>query len=52
MGEGMEYSNEYAKEFSDAHFKNVKGVKNLYAGKVPSGYQKIGDYVRNIKTKN
>jgi hypothetical protein len=53
VGEGMEYSNKYAQDFSDTHFgKNVKGVTNLYAdGTMPKGYRTVGDYVQNIKTK-
>ncbi|MCL2652161.1 MAG: hypothetical protein FWD60_14210, partial [Candidatus Azobacteroides sp.] len=53
IGEDMEYSNEYAQGFSDAHLKEYsKGVTNLYAdGSMPEGYQKVGDHVQNIKTK-
>ena len=37
IAEGMEYSNEYAQDFSDKHFSEVKGVDNLYAdGTLPS----------------
>ncbi len=51
VGEGMEYSNKYAKDFSDAHFgKEIKGLNELYADRVPNGYQRVGDYVQNIKT--
>jgi hypothetical protein len=53
LGEGMEYSNKYAKNFSDAHFEDVRGVKNLYAdGTMPEGYIKVGDYVQNLKSKD
>ncbi|MCL2598083.1 MAG: hypothetical protein FWD66_10645, partial [Paludibacter sp.] len=53
VGDGMEYSNEYAQDFSDAHLKPYsKGVTNLYAdGTIPDGYEKVGDYVKNIETK-
>lgn len=48
IGEGMEYSNEYAQDFSDKNFGKVRGVRNLYAdGRVPSGYRKNGDLVYN-----
>jgi hypothetical protein len=52
VGKGMEYSNEYAQKFSDTHFTDVRGVKNLYAdGTMPKGYREVGDYVQNVKTK-
>lgn len=44
----MEYSNEYAQDFSDKNFGKVRGVRNLYAdGRVPNGYTKVGDLVYN-----
>ncbi|WP_444876849.1 RHS repeat-associated core domain-containing protein [Bacteroides heparinolyticus] len=50
VGEGMEYSNEYAKEFSKMNFSDVKGVDYLYAdGTVPKGYTKQGDMVFNTR---
>jgi hypothetical protein len=55
VGKGMEYSNEYAAEFSDAYFRksDVIGVTNLYADRtMPPGYESVGDYVRNIKKQN
>jgi RHS repeat-associated protein len=47
IGEGMEYSNEYATNFSDTYFgKNVRGVDNLYAnGTLPVDYELRGDAV-------
>ncbi len=51
VGKNMEYSNKYAREFSDEHFKNVKGVAKLYSdGSMLPGYRKVGDYVQNIKS--
>jgi len=53
IGEGMEYSNQYASDFSNDYFRadDVIGVKNLYAdGTMPAGYERVGDYVKNIKT--
>ena len=48
----MEYSNEYAQDFSDKNFGKVRGVRNLYAdGRVPNGYTKVGDLVYNIDGK-
>lgn len=51
IGEGMEYTNEYAKTFSDDNFgKDLKGVNNLYAdGTLPQGYSTKGDAVINAK---
>ena len=51
VGEGIEYSNKYAKQFSDDYFgKNVKGLNNLYAdGSIPKGYSTKGDLVFNSK---
>jgi hypothetical protein len=51
IGDGMEYSQEYAQEFSDMYFgKNVKGVNKLYSdGTIPPGYKMDGEYVRNTK---
>jgi hypothetical protein len=48
IGEGMEYSNKYARDFSDAHFsEEIKGLENLYAdGTMPTGYRNVGDYVQ------
>ena len=48
VGEGMEYSNKYANEFSDKSFgKNIKGVKSLIAdGRMPNNCIKDGDYVK------
>ncbi|MBR1513163.1 MAG: hypothetical protein IJ622_02595 [Bacteroidales bacterium] len=52
VGEGMEYSNEYAKKFSEMNFSDAKGVDNLYAdGTIPDGYTKRGDLVINSKGK-
>ncbi|MDR1112438.1 MAG: hypothetical protein LBL18_01585 [Bacteroidales bacterium] len=47
IGEGMEYSNEYATDFSDKYFgKDVRGVDNLYAdGSLPPKYRSKGDIV-------
>lgn len=47
VGDGMEYSSEYAQKFSDVNFGKVKGVNNLLAdGSTPAqGYTKIGDKV-------
>ena len=46
IGEGMEYSNVYAKKFSDSYFgKDVKGLAELHAdGTYPKtgGYRKVG----------
>jgi len=50
IGEGMTYSNEYAKGFSDTNFgENIKGLDNLYAdGSLPSfNYTRNGDLVLN-----
>ena len=49
VGEGMEYSNAYAKEFSDKYFgKKIKRVAELHAdGTFPRSYRKIGDRVLN-----
>jgi hypothetical protein len=51
IGEGMEYSNSYAQQFSDKHYgENVAGVRNLYAdGSIPptSGYTVDGDLILN-----
>ena len=51
VGENMEYSNEYAKYFSDEYFgKDIKNLDNLYAdGTIPNGYKKRGDLVYNKK---
>lgn len=47
IGEGMEYSNEYAAEFSLEIFENVQNVDNLYAdGTIPRGHIKLGDLVK------
>ncbi len=46
LGEGMEYSNKYARKFSALNFKNVKSVSNLYAdGTMPKGCTTKGDLV-------
>ncbi|GHT62536.1 hypothetical protein AGMMS50239_16120 [Bacteroidia bacterium] len=53
VGEGMEYSNNYAAKFSKSYFRadDVVGVTNLYAdGSMPSGYERVGDYVKNAQT--
>jgi RHS repeat-associated protein len=54
-GVGMEYSNSYAKEFSDTWFgTDVKGVRNLYAdGSIPQdyGYYSDGDLVYNLNAR-
>ena len=50
VGDGMEYSNEYAKSFSDRNFGEQRFVKNLFAdGRFPKGrgYEMVGDYVVN-----
>jgi len=50
IGEGMTYSNEYAKGFSDTNFgENIKGLDNLYAdGSLPnSEFTRSGDLVLN-----
>jgi hypothetical protein len=48
VGEGMEYSNEYAQNFSDTYFGKIKGLDNLYGnGNVPNDYVKKGDLVFN-----
>ena len=48
----MEYSNEYAQDFSNKNFGKVRGVRNLYAdGRVPNGYTKVGDLVYNSNGK-
>ncbi|MDR1679190.1 MAG: hypothetical protein LBR81_05360 [Prevotellaceae bacterium] len=53
VGEGMEYTNEYARAFSDEKFgKNIRGLDNLYAdGRIPNhlGYTRNGDLVFNAK---
>ena len=46
VGKGMEYSNEYARSFSDEYFGEVKNLDNLYAdGSMPGGLTKKGDLV-------
>ncbi len=49
IGEGMEYSNKYVREFSDDYYgKDVKGVQEIYAdGSIPEGYSIKGDQVLN-----
>ena len=48
VGEGMEYSNKYAKQFSDENFGAIKKLDNLYAdGTMPKGYTRNGDLVFN-----
>ena len=53
VGEGMEYSNDYAKRFSDNNFgTEIKGVANLYAdGSLPNRGEYIvkGDHVYRMK---
>lgn len=58
VGEGMEYTNEYAQKFSDDYYgKKIKGLNKLHAdGSLPPGYKvnangvinKDGQYVRGI----
>ena len=47
VGDGLEYSSEYAQKFSDANFGEVEAVDNLIAdGSTPAkGYTKVGDRV-------
>lgn len=47
IGDGMEYSNEYAQTFSDSNFgENPKGVNKLYAdGTLPPNHSRQGDVV-------
>ncbi|MFA7051284.1 MAG: hypothetical protein WC189_04270, partial [Bacilli bacterium] len=54
IGEGMDYTNEYAQTFSDDNFgKNVAGVNDLYAdGTLPPGYTTKGDVVLNTAGKS
>ncbi len=54
IGEGMDYSNEYAQTFSNENFgTNVKGVNDLYAdGTLPPGYSTKGDVVLNASGKS
>jgi len=49
IGEGMDYSNDYARKFSDDYFgKNINGLKELRAdGTIPNGYSTRGDVVLN-----
>ena len=49
IGEGMDYSNDYARQFSDDYFgKNIGGLNELRAdGSIPSGYSTRGDVVLN-----
>ena len=52
VGQDMEYSNEYARAFSDQYFGHQRNVNKLYAdGTFPDGigYQKSGDIVLNKK---
>lgn len=54
IGEGMEYSDKYARSFSDEYYgENVLGVNNLYAneGSLPQGYTKKGDIVYSTQNK-
>ena len=53
IGEGMEYSNKYAKQFSDKNFgTTIKGVNKLYSdGTRPPEYTTDGDIVLNAKHK-
>jgi RHS repeat-associated protein len=54
IGEGKDYSNEYAQTFSNENFgTNVKGVNDLYAdGTLPPGYSTKGDVVLNASGKS
>jgi hypothetical protein len=46
VGENMEYSTAYAKDFSDEYFGKIKSVDNLYAdGRVSKGLTTQGDLV-------
>ncbi len=48
IGDGMEYSNKYAKKFSGENFGEIKGLRELHAdGTTPQGseYKKVGDRV-------
>jgi|GEM_PF-3355061 len=49
VGNELEYSNKYAKNFSDENFgKDIKGLNELYAdGSLPKGYTTKGDVVFN-----
>jgi len=39
VGDGMEYNNEYAEEYSDDNFGKIKGLDNLHAdATAPNGY--------------
>lgn len=47
VGKGMTYSSQYAKEFSDQNFQNVKAVDNLIAdGRIARNHVMDGDLVK------
>ncbi len=55
MGPNMEYTNEYAQEFSDKNFPNMKCIKHLYAdGSVPNKikYFSKNGYIYNVEEKH
>jgi len=49
IGDGMDYSNDYAQQFSDNNFgKSINGLNELHAdGTIPNGYSTRGDVVLN-----
>ena len=48
VGQDLEYSNEFAKDFSDKHFGQADGLNKLYAdGTFPEGYTMEGGRVFN-----
>jgi RHS repeat-associated protein len=54
VGDGLEYSNEYAKKFSDNNFGKIKGLNELHADNTlheASKYKVDGDYFVSGSTK-